>query len=113
VACLFCEIVAERIPAKILYQDDDVAAFLDINPQAPHHVLFIPKRHIESLLEVTPADDALIGSLVRRARDLAGQLGFDARGFRCVFNTGDDAGYSVHHVHLHLLGGRALSWPPG
>lgn len=112
-ACLFCEIVASRIPAKVLYQDDQVLAFSDINPKAPHHVLFIPKRHIQSLLSVAASDDALIGSLVRRARDLAKELRFDEKGFRCVFNTGDDAGYTVHHVHLHLLGGRALGWPPG
>lgn len=112
-ACIFCEIVGSRIPAKVLYQDDKLLAFADANPQAPHHVLVIPKRHIPSLLAVEPADDALLGSLVRRARELARELGFDEKGFRCVFNSGDDAGYSVPHIHLHLLGGRTLGWPPG
>jgi histidine triad (HIT) family protein len=113
VSCLFCEIVAGKIPAKVAYQDDSVLAFHDINPQGPVHVLVIPKRHITSLLDLTPADDALVGSVVRTARDLAVTLGLHERGFRLVFNAGDDAGYSVYHIHLHLVGGRRLGWPPG
>ena len=112
-SCLFCEIVAGRVPAKMAYKDDEIVAFHDVNPQGPTHVLVIPRRHIASLLDVTPKDDALIGSLVRRARDLAAEKGLDGRGFRLVFNCGEDAGYSVYHIHLHLLGGRALGWPPG
>jgi len=112
-ACLFCEIVAGRIPSRVVYQDETVLAFHDIRPEAPHHILLIPKKHIESLLELTPQDDALVGSLVRRARELARELGFAERGFRLVFNAGADAGYSVFHIHLHLLGGRSLVWPPG
>jgi histidine triad (HIT) family protein len=112
-SCLFCEIVAGRIPARKAYEDDEVLAFHDIKPQAPTHVLVVPKRHIDSLLELTPADDAVIGRVVRTARDLARQLGLADRGFRVVFNSGDDAGYSVYHVHLHLVGGRRLGWPPG
>ena len=112
-ACLFCEIVAGRIPSKIAYQDEDVVAFHDLNPQAPTHVLLIPRRHINSLDQISAGDDALVGTLVRKARDLARELGFSERGFRLVFNCGEDAGYSVYHVHLHLLGGRRLSWPPG
>jgi histidine triad (HIT) family protein len=111
--CLFCEVVAGRIPARKAYEDDEVLAFHDIKPQAPTHVLVVPKRHIESLLELTPADDAVIGRVVRTARDLARQLGLAERGFRVVFNCGDDAGYSVYHIHLHLVGGRRLGWPPG
>ncbi len=111
--CTFCEIVAKRIPAKVAYEDDSVLAFHDINPQAPVHLLLIPKRHVASLLELTGLDDALVGGLVRRARDLARELGLAERGFRLVFNAGDDAGYSVHHIHLHLVGGRKLGWPPG
>jgi histidine triad (HIT) family protein len=111
--CLFCEIVAGRIPAKMVDQDDQVMAFHDINPQAPTHVLVIPKRHITSLLDLTPADDALVGAVVRKGRDLARQAGIAEGGFRLVFNCGDDAGYSVYHIHLHLVGGRKLGWPPG
>src|SRR5688572_19655704 len=105
-ACIFCEIVAGRIPAKVAYQDDEVVAFGDTNPQAPIHFLIIPRRHIASLLDLTPADDGLLGSLVRRARDLALAKGLEERGFRLVFNCGEDAGYSVYHIHLHLVGGR-------
>lgn len=112
-SCLFCEIVAGRIPAKVAYQDDDVLAFHDINPQGPVHVLVVPKRHVTSLLELAPGDDEMVGHLVRKARDLAVDLGLGERGFRLVFNCGEDAGYSVYHIHLHLVGGRTLAWPPG
>ena len=111
--CLFCEIVAGRIPAKVVSQDDHILAFNDIQPQAPTHILLIPKRHITSLLDLSPEDDALVGSLIRKARDLARQAGIAEGGFRLVFNCGDDAGYSVYHIHLHLVGGRQLGWPPG
>jgi len=112
-ACLFCEIVAGRIPSRVAYQDDTVLAFHDIKPEAPVHVLLVPKKHLASLLDLEPEDDALVASLVRRARDLAKELGLGERGFRLVFNAGADAGYSVFHIHLHLLGGRRLAWPPG
>jgi histidine triad (HIT) family protein len=112
-ACIFCEIVAGRIPAKVAYQDEHVLAFHDINPQGPVHVLVIPKRHVTSLLDLQPEHDATVGLLVRQARDLAATLGLAERGFRLVFNCGDDAGYSVYHIHLHLVGGRKLGWPPG
>lgn len=111
--CLFCEIVAGRIPSKKAHEDEKLLAFQDINPQAPTHLLLIPKRHIPSLVELTPGDDGLMGQLVRKARDLARDMGFHETGFRLVFNCGPDAGYSVHHIHLHLLGGRGLGWPPG
>ncbi len=111
--CLFCEIVAGRAPSRKLHEDDEVYAFEDIHPQAPRHVLVVPKRHIASPVDLAPGDDALVGRLVRTARDLAGRLGLLERGFRLVFNRGGDAGYSVYHVHLHLLGGRHLAWPPG
>ncbi len=112
-SCVFCEIVAKRVPANVAYEDDSVLAFHDINPQAPVHVLLVPKRHVSSLLELTGLDDALVGGLVRRARDLARELGLAERGFRLILNAGDDAGYSVYHIHLHLIGGRKLGWPPG
>jgi len=112
-SCLFCQIAEKKIPAKVAYEDEHVLAFHDISPQAPVHVLFIPKKHITSLLDMKEEDDALVGGLVRRARDLARELGLNDRGFRLVFNTGSDAGYSVFHIHLHLVGGRPLGWPPG
>jgi histidine triad (HIT) family protein len=112
-SCLFCEIVAGRVPARKAYEDEDVVAFHDINPQAPNHVLIVPKKHVSSLMDIGAEDDVLVGSLVRKARDLANKLGLSQKGFRLVFNCGDDAGYSVYHVHLHLVGGRKLSWPPG
>jgi histidine triad (HIT) family protein len=110
---VFCEIVAGRIPSKSIYSDEKMMAFYDLQPQAPTHVLVIPKRHIASLTELVPGDDELVGAIVRRARDLAAELGFAERGFRLVWNAGPDAGYSVFHIHLHLLGGRPLGWPPG
>jgi histidine triad (HIT) family protein len=113
VSCLFCQIAEGKIPAKVVVQDDQVIAFHDIDPKAPTHVLVVPKRHITSITELAGGDDALIGRLVRTARDIARDQGLADRGFRLVFNAGDDAGYSVHHIHLHLVGGRKLSWPPG
>jgi histidine triad (HIT) family protein len=97
----------------MVLQEDDVAAFHDIDPRAPTHILVVPRRHIASITDLTAADDALIGRLVRKARDIARDNGLAERGFRLVFNAGDDAGYSVHHIHLHLVGGRKLAWPPG
>jgi histidine triad (HIT) family protein len=97
----------------MVHSDDQIVAFHDINPQAPTHVLVIPRKHITSLLDLAPEDDALAGALVRTARDIAKDMGHDEKGFRLVMNCGDDSGYSVYHVHLHLLGGRRLAWPPG
>jgi histidine triad (HIT) family protein len=113
VSCLFCQIADGKIPARMVFQDDEVIAFHDIDPKAPTHVLVVPRRHIASIPDVAEGDDALIGRLVRKARDIAREHGLLERGFRLVFNAGDDAGYSVHHIHLHLVGGRALAWPPG
>ena len=112
-ACLFCQIVAREIPASIVYEDDRVLAFNDINPQAPTHVLVIPKRHIESLNELTPADDQIVGEITRRAAAIAAERAVAASGYRTVFNTNRDGGQTVSHVHLHLLGGRSMKWPPG
>ena len=111
--CLFCRIVAGEVPATIVYQDDRLVAFKDINPQAPGHVLVIPKRHIASLNDLTAADDALLGEMIRRGAALAAEMGFTERGYRTVFNTNADAGQTVFHIHLHVLGGRRLAWPPG
>jgi histidine triad (HIT) family protein len=112
-ACLFCDIVAGKIPARKVHEDETTLAFHDINPQAPTHILIIPKRHITAVTDLTEGDDALLGALVRRAAELAKAQGLGERGFRLVFNCGPDAGYSVFHVHLHLLGGRVQGWPPG
>jgi histidine triad (HIT) family protein len=112
-SCLFCGIVEGKIPSRKAYEDEHLVAFHDINPQAPTHLLLVPKKHVTSLLDLQPGDEAMLGGLVSRARDLAREMGIAERGFRLVFNCGDDAGYSVHHIHLHLLGGRPLAWPPG
>ncbi|HWW85566.1 MAG TPA: histidine triad nucleotide-binding protein [Vicinamibacterales bacterium] len=111
--CLFCKIVAREIPASVVYEDDRVLAFNDINPQGPTHILVVPKRHIETLNDLTEADDSLIGEVVRRASVLARERGISNGGFRTVFNTNRDAGQTVFHIHLHLIGGRHLAWPPG
>ncbi len=111
--CLFCKLAAGQIPATILFQDDTLAVFADINPQAPLHLLIIPKKHIASLNDLSAADDALVGEMVRRAAAIATEHGYDERGYRTVFNTNRDAGQTVFHIHLHLLAGRPLAWPPG
>ena len=111
--CLFCRIIDKKIPASIVYEDDRVLAFTDINPQAPLHALVVPKRHIPSLNALSAEDDALVGEMVRRAAAIARDKGFADRGFRTVFNTNADAGQTVFHIHLHVLAGRGLTWPPG
>jgi histidine triad (HIT) family protein len=111
--CLFCKIIAGEIPGAIVYQDDTLVAFKDINPQAPLHVLIVPRRHVPSLDDLTPEDDALVGSMLRRAAALARDHGYHERGYRTVFNTNREAGQTVFHIHLHLLAGRSLTWPPG
>jgi histidine triad (HIT) family protein len=111
--CLFCRIIAGEIPGNIVYSDDRVVAFKDINPQAPMHLLVVPRRHIASLNDLTSTDDGLVGEMVRRAAALAKENGVSDRGYRTVFNTNAEAGQTVFHIHLHVLGGRRLDWPPG
>jgi histidine triad (HIT) family protein len=111
--CIFCRIIAGEIPSNKVYEDDLAFAFRDINPQAPVHVLIIPKKHIASLSEAADDDQTLLGHLTLIAAKLAGELGVAGTGYRTVINTGAGAGQSVWHIHLHLLGGRALVWPPG
>jgi histidine triad (HIT) family protein len=111
--CLFCKIINREVPGSIVYEDDRVLAFNDLNPQAPTHVLLVPKRHIASLNDLAVSDDSIVGELVRRAAAIAAERGFAAGGYRTVFNTNRDAGQTVFHIHLHLLGGRAMTWPPG
>ena len=112
-SCLFCRIAAGEIPASKVYEDADVLAFNDINPQAPLHVLIIPKRHIATTNDLAESDQALVGQLVRRAAAIAGEKGYADRGYRTVFNCNAEAGQTVFHIHLHLLAGRHLGWPPG
>ena len=111
--CLFCKIIGGEIPGNFVHQDETMVAFKDINPQAPLHVLIVPTRHIATLNDLSPADDALVGSLFRRAAAIAKEHGYDERGYRCVFNCNRGAGQTVFHIHLHVLAGRGLHWPPG
>jgi histidine triad (HIT) family protein len=111
--CLFCKIVAGTIPATIVYRNDQVTAFRDINPQMPTHVLIVPNEHVANTEALEPAHDALVGATVRAGRDIAKLEGLSERGYRLVINTGPDALNSVQHLHVHMLGGRAMGWPPG
>ena len=101
------------MPAHTVYEDDSLVAFHDINPQAPVHVLVVPRHHIATLNDLGPGDDALVGALLRRAAVLAHELGIAGPGYRAVFNCNRDAGQTVYHIHLHVLGGRPMHWPPG
>ena len=111
--CLFCRIAAGEIPANIVHSDERMIAFRDINPQAPMHVLVVPRRHIATLNDLSPDDDGLVGAMMRRAAALAREDGYADRGYRTVFNCNADAGQTVFHIHLHVIGGRSLTWPPG
>jgi histidine triad (HIT) family protein len=111
--CLFCKIIAGQIPATIVHSSDRIVAIKDINPQAPTHVLILPRRHIATLNDLNESDDALIGELSRTAAAIAKKNGHAEAGYRTVFNTNADAGQTVFHIHLHLLGGRKMAWPPG
>ena len=111
--CIFCKIVVGQIPATIVYRDERVVAFRDINPGAPQHVLLIPVQHIASTADLTKEDGSLLAHIYVVARQVAQELGIDQTGYRIVTNVGPDAGQSVFHMHFHLLGGRQLGWPPG
>jgi histidine triad (HIT) family protein len=111
--CIFCNIASGQIPAQIVRQDEHTVAFRDVNPQAPVHVLVIPRRHITSVSDVESADREVMGALFIAAREIAEAENVAATGYRRVINAGDDAGQSVAHIHLHVLGGRSLKWPPG
>lgn len=111
--CIFCQIIAGHLPAEVVYQDEHITAFRDIHPKAPVHILIIPNRHIESINELQPEDATLMGQLFLVARQLAEQEGIKDSGYRLVINTGPHGGQTVFHLHVHLLGKRHLTWPPG
>jgi histidine triad (HIT) family protein len=111
--CLFCRIAGGEIPATPVYSNDEIVAFRDINPQAPTHIIVIPRKHISSILELDAADEALAGRLLRTAASIAKAEKVADRGFRLVVNCNKDGGQTIFHLHVHLFGGRAMSWPPG
>jgi histidine triad (HIT) family protein len=111
--CLFCRMITGELPATIVYQNDKLVAISDIHPQAPLHVLLIPRRHIATLNDLVETDDALVGEMIRCAATIAKERGFSQRGYRTLFNCNREAGQSIYHLHLHLLAGRHLGWPPG
>jgi histidine triad (HIT) family protein len=111
--CVFCKIVQKKIPADVVYEDDEVLAFKDLNAKAPVHLLFIPKRHISSLNELEEDDENVLGRILVRIKETARSLGIDGAGYRVVMNCNKDGGQEVFHLHFHLLGGRHLGWPPG
>jgi histidine triad (HIT) family protein len=111
--CLFCKIVTREIPSDIVLETEEVLAFKDVRPVAPAHALVIPKKHLTSLHDAAPDDAAVLGRLMLAAREVAEKLGLGASGYRLVVNTGADGGQSVFHLHVHVLGGRPMAWPPG
>ena len=111
--CLFCKIGSGDIPADVIFENDDVIAFRDINPQAPTHALIIPKRHISTINDLESEDDAIVGRLYLAAKQIAADEGFAKEGYRVTMNCNAAAGQTVFHIHLHLLGGRDFTWPPG
>lgn len=112
-SCIFCKIVAGEIPADILYQDDDVMCFRDVAPQAPTHLLVIPKKHIGSIVELEQSDTEIAGKILVTATKMAVQDGVSESGYRVAMNCGDEGGQTVGHIHMHVLGGRQMGWPPG
>jgi histidine triad (HIT) family protein len=111
--CLFCRIIAGEIPGNFVHKDERVVAFNDINPQAPMHVLIVPRRHIPTINDLTPDADALVGEMTRLAAAIAKDHGHADQGYRTIFNCNAGAGQTVFHIHMHVLGGRRFSWPPG
>jgi len=112
-SCLFCKIARAEIETDYLYENEYVLAFRDIHPQAPQHILIIPRQHIASLNDLEPDNSHLIGEMVLAAKTLASEMGFAETGYRILMNCNDDGGQTVYHIHLHLLGGRRMHWPPG
>ncbi|ROL61505.1 histidine triad nucleotide-binding protein [Bacteroidetes/Chlorobi group bacterium ChocPot_Mid] len=110
---IFSKIIRKEIPADVIYEDDELLAFKDINPQAPYHILIIPKKEIPTVNDIVEEDANLIGKIILRAKRIAQELGFAEDGYRLVFNCNRNGGQDVYHIHLHLLGGRQMHWPPG
>lgn len=111
--CIFCKIASGAIPTSALFEDDELIAFRDIRPQAPHHILIIPKRHIETIQDLTDSDQALVGKMILVANRISQEMVIAESGYRLVFNCRNDGGQEVYHIHIHLLGGRKMGWPPG
>ncbi len=111
--CLFCKIINGEITAKKVYENEHIIAFNDIDPKAPVHILVIPKKHIRSINELNSSDINLAGEIILAAKKIAKDQGVDSKGFRVVFNTNDDGGQTVYHIHMHIMGGRQMQWPPG
>lgn len=111
--CIFCKIVEKKISSEIVFENENIVGFNDINPVAPTHILFVPRKHIDRLDNASVEDINILGELIYQAKEYAKKIGLDQSGYRLVFNTGKDAGQAVFHIHLHLIGGRVMSWPPG
>lgn len=111
--CLFCKIAKKDVPATIVYEDDELMAFRDIRPQAPTHMLIIPKEHFATINDTSESEQQLLGKMILRAKAIAKEEGFSEQGYRLVFNINPGGGQEVYHIHLHLLGGRQMTWPPG
>jgi histidine triad (HIT) family protein len=113
VDCIFCKIANKEIPADLVFEDEDIVAFNDINPQAPVHILLIPKKHYASLNDIPEENKSVLSCILLKARQIAKEKGFAANGYRIVLNTAKDSGQEVYHIHFHLLAGRRMQWPPG
>ena len=111
--CLFCKIIKREINVDLIHKDNHIVVFKDINPQAPTHLLIVPRKHIATLNDLTPQEDAIVGAMIRRASLIAKELGHHQKGYRVLLNCNNDGGQTVFHIHLHLLAGRSMSWPPG
>jgi histidine triad (HIT) family protein len=112
-SCLFCDIAEKKIPAKVIFENDELVAFRDIDPKAPTHVLIIPRKHVSSINDLDESEAALIGNLTLAAKQIAHKEGIAKSGYRLVMNCNNDGGQTVYHIHMHLLGGRWMGWPPG
>jgi len=112
-SCIFCKIINKEMKSKMIHEDEEIVVFHDINPQAPVHVLVVPKKHISAITEMHEGDQKLIGKMIYLAKEVAGELGIAGNGFRLVLNNGPDANQTVPHIHLHVIGGRQMGWPPG
>ena len=111
--CLFCKIINREMNVDFIHEDDQIVVFKDINPQAPTHLLIVPRKHIATLNDLTPKEDEIVGAMVRRASLIAKELGHNKKGYRTLLNCNNDGGQTVFHIHLHLLAGRPMNWPPG